>query len=134
MQKIEKIFESSPQFLLQTFVLLRSIESDSEANNLFTIVTQFASILLSLYAISDKLINDDKKMFIEKSGANKIWRPQPMYIYRISFRICEVISNLCLLIIIGVFYGAFWFCLYFAWLLFVHYILYSNGLLGEQVT
>ena len=120
--------------MLQTFVLLRSTETDfSSGQNTGALLTQIFSILLSLYAISDKLITDDKKMFIEQSGANKAWKPRAQYYYRVFFRVSEVISNLCLLIIIGVFYGAFWFCWYFVWLLFVNYILYSNGLLGEDV-
>ena len=120
-------------------MVLRSRESfdadDANNNNNNTIIlTQILSICLSLYAISDKLINDDKRMFIPASGANKAWLPTSKYICRILFRLCEVVSNLFLLIIIAVYYGALFFTLYTIMLLSVNYILYRNGLLGEEVT
>ena len=122
---------SSPQFVIQTYVLLRTSISEQSP---FILVTQFSSILLSLYAISDKLISDDSKLFIEKSGANTAWYPNPKWIYRILFRLCEVISNLFLIIVISVFYGAYAASFYVLCLLFINYILYRNGLLGDGVS
>ena len=46
------------------FVVLRSNDSNDEINGI-----QIFSIIMSIYAIADKLINE--KMFIEQSGANK---------------------------------------------------------------
>ena len=129
LQKIEKIFESSPEFILQTFVLLRS---DASYTNIQAILTQLISISLSVYAISNKLISDDSKAFIESSGANTSWKPHKLFVFRVLYRICEVTSNLFLFVIIGVFFGAFWLFLYFFWLLSINWILYTNGLLGES--
>ena len=134
------MFESSPQFVLQSYVLLRTTIADiDDGTNSVTnesivasLLTQLVSISLSLYAISDKLINDDSKMFIEKSGANHKWVPTKQFIWRVLFRLCEVVANLFLMIIIAVYFGAFWFMLYFCWLIFVNYILYINGLLDEE--
>ena len=121
--------DSSPQFIIQTYVLLRTSTSDQSP---FILATQFLSIFLSLYAISEKLINDDKKLFIEKSGANQAWFPKPKWIFRVAFRVSEVISNLFLIIVIAVFYGAYVASFYIGCLLFVNYILFRNGLLGDD--
>ena len=100
--------------------------------NRITLYTQYASTTLSLYAIADKLINDDKKIFIKQSGANKSWKPHPQWIIRVLFRICEIISNLFVFVIIAVFYGATWLAIHYIFLLVVNFILYNNGLLGEE--
>ena len=129
LQKIEKIFESSPQYLIQSYVLLRS---DASSNDGTTLAIQLISLFLSLYAIADKLISDDKKMFIEKSGANKAFIPRPKYIYRVLFRICEVIANLGLLLVLSVYFGSLVCALYIGWQLLINVILFRNGLLEQD--
>ena len=134
LQKLEKVFESSPQFTIQTFVLLRSqTQNNISYSNGGTGIVQFIqilSILLSLYAISSKLISDDKIVFIESSGANKLFKSK--WVYRTLFRLCEVMSNLLLIIVVFVFYGVYLGFTYLCYFLFINFILFRNGLLGEN--
>ena len=90
LQKLEKIFESAPQFITQTYVVLNQdvIDDDGENSNNTTTPTfwvQILSIFLSVYAISDKVINDDTKSFILQSGANTSWLPHWRWITRCAY-------------------------------------------------
>ena len=129
LQKIERIFESSPQFAIQTYVVLRGDTINSSG---LVYLVQILSILLSLYAISDKIISDDKFVFIQESGANKSWLPTPKFIFRVLFRVCEVIANLLTITIVSVFFGVYLASIYLCYLLFINFVLYRNDLLGKN--
>ena len=131
LQKIERIFESSWQFVIQTYVFLRTNDTNS-SDITFSYIVQISSIFLSLYAISNKLISDDKFIFIEKSGANKKWTPHPKFAFRVLFRLSEVIPNLLSIIIVSVFYGVYLAFIYLLYLLSINLMLFRNGLLGTN--
>ena len=125
LQKMERLLESAPQFILQTYILFRN------PNAKFTGLT-FLSIFLSFYSLSSKIVNDDKKMFIHSSKANKKFPPSKGYITRTLFRFFEICNNLLLFVVILIYGGAFWLFIMFGWLLLTHYFLYHNGLLGTD--
>ena len=77
------------------------------------------------------MITDDKRLFIQQSGANKMLPPSK-YIVRVFFRVFEVIGNLRVLLVIGVYFGAIYTFFYCILLFFIHFTLYENGLLGED--
>ena len=128
LQKIEKLYESTPQLTIQTYVLVNSSITSLEFDSDFII--QLLSIGLSMIAIANKLVNDDRKAFIDASGANKGLKK--VNIIRIMFRISEVIANLCLGIIILSFYNVYFFSGYVFLLVYVHILLFKNGLLGKD--
>ena len=107
-------------------------QSDADRSNETTgvLIIQFISLFISVYAIADKVTNDDKRMFVFKTKSKFYYK----YILRILFRLCEIIGNLLLFLIIGVFYGAFWAFAYVCYLWIVHFILFKNGLLGNYVS
>ena len=131
LQKIERVFESTPQFVIQTYVLLRDNNNIND-NNIFNLMIQYGSIFFSLFSIAAKLVSDDSKFFIRKSGANKVWIPAKPFLFRVWFRLCEIVANLFVYVIIGVFYGAYVGGIYVFCKLVINSILFRNGLLGAE--
>lgn len=139
MQKLEKLLESAPQFMTQAYVLLRDTAdfgSNSDTNQVYAramYYLNYGSIFLSFYAIASKLVSDDKTFFIEASGANKAWKPTSQWMYRVLFRVFEVMTNLLTIVIMFAFFGAFVSFAFLSFHISLYYILYRNGLLGNEL-
>ena len=118
-------------FCLQSYVWLKTTSGNDNYSS-STLLIQSFSIFISLYSISNKIVSDDKTMFIEKSGANQVFPPTITFIYRLMFRLCEVTANLFFIVIICVYFGFIVACVYFCGLVIINCILYVNGLLGSE--
>eukprot|EP01084_Bolivina_argentea_P055162 101142_1 len=95
--KLEKTFESSPQLILQLYVLMRELSQNQQISAI-TII----SIFFSLISLSTKVISDDSTMFISK--ANK--STNISFYLRCTFRITEISSRLLSITLVAVYFGA----------------------------
>eukprot|EP01084_Bolivina_argentea_P105496 188919_1 len=123
LSKLEKTFESSPQLILQTYVLMRELSQDIPIS-----VITVISILFSLISLSTKVIADDRLMFTkEASKKNKI-----AYLARAAFRICEITQRLLAISLFATFFGANFLVVIIFIDLLTNLLLFDHGLLDSD--
>ena len=77
---MERLLESVPQLILQSYVILRYTGNLS--------LVSLASILVSFLTLASKIITDDANMVID--SANQKVPPSLHFICRFCFRIAEI--------------------------------------------
>eukprot|EP01083_Nonionella_stella_P289288 984473_1 len=121
--KLEKTFESSPQLVLQLYVLMREL-SQGFPISFVTII----SILFSLISLATKVISDDKAMFFKRAN-----QKHKIYFYsRALFRVCEISARLFAITLFATYFGANFLVVLVGLDLFTNVLLYDHGLLDTD--
>eukprot|EP01084_Bolivina_argentea_P025301 47041_1 len=123
LSKLEKTFESSPQLILQVYVLMRELAQFQDISPI-TVV----SIIFSLISLSSKVIHDDSQMFLKE--ANK--KHKFAFFSRSLFRVCEISARLLSITLFATYFGAN----FLIFLLFIDFLtnilLFDHGLLDSD--
>eukprot|EP01083_Nonionella_stella_P273194 926654_1 len=124
-QKLEGIFESAPQAVLQMMYIWKS-NSTTDIDYLVVM-----SLTFSLVSLSSRFSTDDEKLFQTRSAHfhskcsnREEWECGEYYFYRRIWRILDVTSRICVLCLVWVCIGG-WFLSFYMLIEFIVLLLFS---------
>ena len=127
--KLERIFEASPQIVLQTYVIMKTGDPGADfvafiADNYISMI----SIVFSFVTLCTKMIGDDKIMFVEQANKKPSWG----FFVRFGLRSCEITGRLMLWALMTTLGGFQWLLFYWALDWYTAFALYDRGLLDND--